>query len=76
MDVNGAEDVRALVAFGKVGAWLMASKILSILGLFLGVGLGAYTVYAQSWQGVAIFTVYAGAIYWPSLKSERKQHEN
>lgn len=71
----GLPDIQALVAFGKLGLALTASRILSITALFGVVALAAYSVYAQSWQGVAGVAIIAWLVFRPCLAAESKIKE-
>ena len=68
-------DVRALVAFGKVGVQLLASRVLSMLALVGVLALAGYSVYAVSWQGVAGVAILAVFVFIPALKAESKHEE-
>ena len=65
-------DLQALIAFGKVGVNLLASRILSMTALFGTIALGAYAVYASSWQGAAITGILALFVFIPALKAESR----
>lgn len=63
-------DVKALVAYGRVGIELMASKIVSLVCATGTVALSAYLIYSPSWQGVAV--VYAMVVVsMAAFKSEQ-----
>lgn len=73
MNDMGLPDITALVAFGKLGVAVLASRMLSLLSLVGIIALGAYSVYAASWQGAAVVGVVALLCFIPALKSESKQ---
>lgn len=63
-------DVKALVAFGRVGVAILASRLLSLTALFGVVALSAYVAYSPSWQGAACVGVLALFVFIPALKAE------
>lgn len=65
-------DIKMLVAFGKVGVQLLASRLLSLVALFGVVALSGYSVYMSSWQGAACVAILALFVFQPALKAERK----
>jgi hypothetical protein len=75
MDEIRIPDIEALVAFGKVGIQMMASRMLSLLSLFGIIALSSYSVYASSWQGAACVGVLALLVFGPALKAETKGRE-
>ena len=77
MKMNELElpDLQALIAFGKVGIHMMASRMLSLLSLVGIVALSAYSVYSSSWQGAACVGVLALFVFGPALKAESKGRE-
>jgi len=64
-------DVRALVAFGKLGMELAGSKILSLCALFGVVAIAAYSVYAASYIG-AVCSAILAACFAVAVKAESK----
>jgi len=64
-------DVGALVAFGRVGVALAASRLMSLVTAFGTVGLGAYVIHFPSWEGVAVVALIAGCGLLPALQLER-----
>ena len=68
-------DMQALIAFGKMGFALLASRILSIVALTGTIALSAYVAYAPSWQGAACVGVVALFGFGPALKAESKRGE-
>lgn len=69
------DQVKALVAFGKLGLAIIASRMLSIISLFGLVALASYSVYAQSWQGVAETGIIAWFVFRPCLAHESKRKD-
>lgn len=69
-------DLEALVAFGKVGVQMLASRLLTLFSLFGCVTLGAYTVYTSSWQGVCVTAILALFVFLPALKLETRKAGN
>lgn len=66
-------DVAALVAFGKLGLRLIASRAMSLLALLGCVALSTAVVYSPSWQGAAVAVGAMVFIFLPALKAESKQ---
>lgn len=66
-------DVRALVAFGKLGVRVLASRMLSLLSLAGVIALSVGVVYSPSLYGAAVVGVMALFCFIPSLKAEAKQ---
>ena len=66
-------DVKALVAFGKLGVAVLSSRMLSLLSLVGVVALSTGVVYSPSWQGAAVVAVVALCVFIPALKAESKQ---
>ena len=65
-------DVKALVAFGKLGFSLMASRLMSVIALFGVLALGGFTIYIGSWQGVAVTAIIAWFVFRLALKAESR----
>ena len=66
----GVPDLKALVAFGKVGINMLASRMLS-LGALLGVvALCGFVAYSPSWEGAAVTGILAIFVFIPSLRAE------
>lgn len=63
-------DIKALVAFGKLGMAMIASRMLSLVALFGTVALSAYAIYASSWQGAACVGILALLVFRPALRAE------
>ena len=72
MNLNdmGVPDVKMLVAFGKVGIQMLASRLLSLTALFGTIALGAYAVYTASYIGAGVVLILALFVFIPALKSE------
>lgn len=70
MNDLGVPDVKMLVAFGKVGIQMLASRILSLTALFGIIALSAYSIYNASYVGAAIVAVLALFVFIPSIKAE------
>jgi hypothetical protein len=68
-------DLKALVAFGKVGMDMMASRILSLCALVGTVALSAYVAYSPSWQGAACVAIVACATFIPAIHAESKARQ-
>jgi hypothetical protein len=64
-------DIQAIVAVGRVGLALAASRLMSLVSVFGTVGLGAYVISAPSWQGVAVVSLTA-ACAWTALRLETR----
>ena len=75
MNELGLPDMKALIAFGKMGFMLLSSRILSIVALTGTIALSAYVAYAPSWQGAACVGVVALFGFGPALKAEAKREE-
>ena len=69
-------DIKALVAFAKVGIGMMASRMLSLLSLIGILAISAYSVYFSSWQGAACVGIMAVSVFIPALKAETKRDED
>ncbi len=65
-------DIQSLVAFGKLGVKMMASRMISLIALFGTIALSAYVVYSPSWQGVVCAGIVACFVFVPALKAESK----
>lgn len=76
MNMNDLQvpDYRALVAFGKLGIEIMASRMLSLLALFGLIAIAAYSVYAVSWQGAVCVAIVAVFVFIPALRAETNRH--
>jgi asparagine N-glycosylation enzyme membrane subunit Stt3 len=72
----GVPDVKMLVAFGKVGIEMLASRILSLAALFGIIALAAYSVYAVSWIGASCVAILAVFTFIPAVKLESNRKEN
>lgn len=70
MATRQIDDVRALVAFGKAGMEALASRALSYMALVGAVALASYTIYSESWQGVAVTLIVATLIFIPAVRCE------
>ena len=68
----GLQEVKALVAFGRLGLAIIASRMLSMLALVGVLALGGYTVYSNSWQGVAVTAIVAWFVFRLALRSETR----
>ena len=65
-------DISALVAFGKLGVAVLASRMLSLVSLGGVVALSAYVAYSPSWQGAACVGIVAVFVFVPALKAESR----
>ena len=65
-------DYKALVAFGKLGMDLAASKILSLSALVGVVALGAYVAYNPTWHGAVVDGILA-LCFVVAVKAESKR---
>lgn len=73
MNELGIPDVKALVAFGKLGLAILASRMLSMTALLGILALSADSIYASSWQGAVCVAVLAFLVFMPALKAEAKR---
>lgn len=65
-------EVKVLVAFGRIGVDLVASRMLSMTTLFGVVAVSSYSVYAASWQGAACVVVMAFC-FMVAVRAESRQ---
>ena len=75
MNDLGVPDIKMLVAFGKVGISMLASRILSLTALFGVVALAGYVTYNPSWPGASVVAVIALFVFVPALKAESTRRE-
>lgn len=68
-------DVTALVAFGKLGCAVLASRMLSLLALVGVLALAAYVAYSPSNVGLAAVAIVAIFAFMPALKAESGQRQ-
>jgi hypothetical protein len=68
-------DMKALVAFAKVGISMMASRMLSLLALSGILALAAYSVYFTSVIGAGCVSIIAIFVFIPALKAESRREE-
>lgn len=68
-------DLEALVAFGKMGVKMLASRAVTLLSLLGLLSLGGYAVYASSWQGVVVVAILALLVFRPALAAETGQRD-
>lgn len=47
-------EIEAMIAVGRIGLNLAASRMMSISSIFGVVALAAYLIYSPSWQGVLV----------------------
>ena len=64
-------EYQALVAFGKLGMDLAASKILSLCALVGEVALAAYVAYNPTLYG-AVCTAIVALCFWAAVKAEKR----
>lgn len=53
------DQIKSLVAFGKVGMQMLGARILSIIGLLGFLGLAGYVAYNPTWHGVSLCAILA-----------------
>ena len=66
--------MRALVTWALAATKFLASRVVSLLALAGGIGLGFYVAWRDNWVGVACFGVYA-IILMACLRSEDRGRE-
>lgn len=76
MDDLQLPDMKALVAFGKIGMAMIASRMLSMTALNGVVALAAYSIYAASWIGAACTGIVAIFVFVPALKAESNRKDS
>lgn len=69
MDEN---QLKALIAFGKLGMQMASARIVSLLALLGGLALSGYVAYAPTWQGAACVGVVWIFGFIPALRAETK----
>lgn len=69
-------DIKALVAYGRVGIEMMASRMLSLISLLGTLALAGYVAYSPTNAGLAAVAIVAIFAFMPALKAETGQrHE-
>ena len=53
------DEVKAMLAFGRVGVSMFLARILSVVGLVGIIGLGFYVAWKPTWEGVASLGILA-----------------
>ena len=72
MNDIGLPDVKALVAFGKIGMAIMGAKIVSLVSIVGIIALAAYVIYAPSWQGAAVVACVGLLGVLPAINAESR----
>jgi hypothetical protein len=65
--------IKALVAYGRVGFDLVASRALSLLSMACTFALAAGVVYNPTWQGAAVVGIVAALVFYPALSVDAKR---
>lgn len=75
---NPHDEVRVALLWAQVAMRFLATRVVSILALAGGVGLGFYVVWQDNghwqWQGVAVFAIYF-LIFRECVKSEDRARD-
>jgi len=65
----GVPDIKALVAFGRVGIELFRARLMTLIALCGFLALGGYTVYLGSWIGAAVCGI-AALVFIVAIRAE------
>lgn len=65
-------ELKAIVAVGRIGMELAASRLMSLVLGSGVVALAGYVIYSPSWQGVAVVGLVSACGLLPSLRYEQR----